>query len=420
MGSPLSGQSTDSNIPGVLGENGASTGLGAGAFERSQTGEGVHGETNSTHFAGVTGIATNPDTDGVAVFGSNEDRGAGFWKKRLRGKALKLWFFKAAAFSFCFEIAIFLLAAPSISEPERTGTVQQPYLVGPPPKLTRLVKQSINIDICGPGLSPSPVDRQNLQNDVKTAVIAWVEPMRIFGAPLTQPTDIVMGFCGANQKTRTVRHKENCEVVKAIICDVTDVKEKIPSDLNVLVETDATIRKFWKDQKPPIDSNRSFYLSSTDTIHLLAGEKYETILHEVGHAIGLGDVYAEGGFFCDIHHGEYAPTSTSVMCNANFPSLQPDDIAGAQHVYCTVFPNDCTRGVLTVEPNLDRPGQDYTNFELSSADYRPCYDRCANDDNCSAYTYVPPGVQGSDARCWLKNALPASKATVGMVSGYKP
>lgn len=79
MGIPLSGQSTDSNLPGVLGENTASNGLSAGVFGRSQAGEGVHGETNSTQFAGVTGIAANPDTDRPAVFGSNEGKGAGLW-----------------------------------------------------------------------------------------------------------------------------------------------------------------------------------------------------------------------------------------------------------------------------------------------------------------------------------------------------
>lgn len=48
MGSPLSGQSTDSNVPGVLGENTADSGVGAGVFGKSQVGEGVHGETSST------------------------------------------------------------------------------------------------------------------------------------------------------------------------------------------------------------------------------------------------------------------------------------------------------------------------------------------------------------------------------------
>jgi hypothetical protein len=175
-----------------------------------------------------------------------------------------------------------------------------------------------------------------------------------------------------------------------------------------------------------IGSGRSFYCPwrggpcpEAQVIHLAPGVGFQTVLHEFGHAFGLSDVYAEGGFFCDIHHGNYAPSSTSVMCNANFNALQSDDVEGIKHVFCSVYPGDCRRGVLTVEFDKDRPGRDYDSFDVGNS-YRQCYDPCARDKRCRAYTFVPPGVQGPSARCYLKDAIPADTMNVGMVSGYKP
>lgn len=331
----------------------------------------------------------------------------------LENKNLKYRFFISVKFSLL--MLVFAITIPAKIRAESIGVSQQAFSVaGFSEHLTQLVKKpSINIDICGAGLPALPALRLGLQNDFQNALLAWIEPMRIFGASLTRNIDI--GFCGSNirttTKTKTV--KTNCEFdieTRRVICDTEQVTEtvQIPADLRVIIET--TI--------PP--SNRSNYSSETKTIHLFNGSGFMTILHEVGHAFNLADTYAEGGFFCDIHHDRFAPSSTSVMCNANFINLQLDDIAGAQHLYCTQFPNDCNHRVLTVENDTDRPGQDYINFDLPTANSRLCYDSCADDNNCKAYTYVPPTVQGPNARCWLKNKLPSSKSVIGMVSGYKP
>jgi|GEM_PF-6999248 hypothetical protein len=73
---------------------------------------------------------------------------------------------------------------------------------------------------------------------------------------------------------------------------------------------------------------------------------------------------------------------------------------------------------VNIEPNSDRPGSDYRNFNLSTPDFRLCFEACNLDTVCQAYTYVPPGVQGPQARCWLKNAVPGSRVVSAMVSGY--
>jgi PAN domain len=81
--------------------------------------------------------------------------------------------------------------------------------------------------------------------------------------------------------------------------------------------------------------------------------------------------------------------------------------------------NCCTSGVVTqeFEPNTDRPGKDYTSFNLQTPDSNACQTTCRNDQKCQAWTYVRPGIQGPQARCWLKNAIPAAHANNCCMSG---
>jgi hypothetical protein len=72
-----------------------------------------------------------------------------------------------------------------------------------------------------------------------------------------------------------------------------------------------------------------------------------------------------------------------------------------------------------VEMNIDRPGGDYRNFDLSTASHESCRVACRGDARCKAYTYVKPGVQGPKARCWLKDTIPASRANDCCVSGVR-
>ena len=77
------------------------------------------------------------------------------------------------------------------------------------------------------------------------------------------------------------------------------------------------------------------------------------------------------------------------------------------------------QGGTTFEPNTDRPGSDYFNFELSSPQPTQCQQACIGDTNCTAWTYVQPGLQGPQARCWLKNPSPAPIPSNCCVSGIK-
>jgi hypothetical protein len=76
-------------------------------------------------------------------------------------------------------------------------------------------------------------------------------------------------------------------------------------------------------------------------------------------------------------------------------------------------------GGISTETGVDRPGSDYSAFDLPQADAGACRTACANDGACRAYTYVRPGVQGANARCYLKNAVPRPVPRDCCTSGVK-
>ena len=82
-----------------------------------------------------------------------------------------------------------------------------------------------------------------------------------------------------------------------------------------------------------------------------------------------------------------------------------------------VWPNALSAVSLREDINL--PGMDYRNFGLSSPDPRLCEQACNDDSKCMAFTYVKPGIQGREARCWLKSGVPQPVRDPNCVSGVK-
>jgi len=72
-----------------------------------------------------------------------------------------------------------------------------------------------------------------------------------------------------------------------------------------------------------------------------------------------------------------------------------------------------------LEWNVDRPGGDYRSFDLAAPSPGECQAACMNEAPCMGFTYVNPGVQGPNARCLLKSAVPAPVAQTCCVSGTK-
>ena len=71
------------------------------------------------------------------------------------------------------------------------------------------------------------------------------------------------------------------------------------------------------------------------------------------------------------------------------------------------------------ETNIDRRGSDYRSFKLASPDPGACQNACRNEGQCKAWTYVNPGVQGPEARCWLKNRIPGPTQSTCCTSGVE-
>jgi hypothetical protein len=78
--------------------------------------------------------------------------------------------------------------------------------------------------------------------------------------------------------------------------------------------------------------------------------------------------------------------------------------------------------VTHIEQNTNFAGQDYAAPNTNSA--MECGQWCASSawasagQQCHAFTWVPPGVQGPTGMCWLKGGIPASSYASGLVSGF--
>jgi hypothetical protein len=78
-----------------------------------------------------------------------------------------------------------------------------------------------------------------------------------------------------------------------------------------------------------------------------------------------------------------------------------------------------TCAAMAFERDTDRPGMDYRSIELPSSDWHLCQAECDADARCRAWTFVKPGHQGRNARCWLKTGVPEPRPGDCCVSGVK-
>jgi hypothetical protein len=74
---------------------------------------------------------------------------------------------------------------------------------------------------------------------------------------------------------------------------------------------------------------------------------------------------------------------------------------------------------FTYENNTDRTGMDYRNFTPSIADPKQCKNRCRQESQCRAYTYVKSSVIPPVGRCYLKSGVPGAAANACCISGVK-
>lgn len=72
---------------------------------------------------------------------------------------------------------------------------------------------------------------------------------------------------------------------------------------------------------------------------------------------------------------------------------------------------------------VNLPGSDIRSFDIPRPDggfvtvESICRQTCENDGQCKAWTLVKAGLQGPQAKCWLKSAIPARRADPCCTSG---
>lgn len=81
--------------------------------------------------------------------------------------------------------------------------------------------------------------------------------------------------------------------------------------------------------------------------------------------------------------------------------------------------------LLTAAPALaqsgfDRPGGDYTSFQVRTGDPAICATRCEREGRCRAWSFAYPAPPSRPvAMCWLKNQVTAAEENESSVSGVK-
>jgi len=76
-------------------------------------------------------------------------------------------------------------------------------------------------------------------------------------------------------------------------------------------------------------------------------------------------------------------------------------------------------GTILAQTGFDRPGGDYTHFQVRSGDPATCAARCERDKKCRAWSFSYPLTGGEGAVCWLKSQVPPRAENTCCVSGVR-
>jgi hypothetical protein len=76
-------------------------------------------------------------------------------------------------------------------------------------------------------------------------------------------------------------------------------------------------------------------------------------------------------------------------------------------------------GAAFAQSGFDRPGGDYTSFQLRNGDPAACAQRCERDNKCRAWSFSYPRTDRQPATCWLKNSVPPRVERECCISGVR-
>jgi len=72
-----------------------------------------------------------------------------------------------------------------------------------------------------------------------------------------------------------------------------------------------------------------------------------------------------------------------------------------------------------LEPDTNRPGGDYKDYDVREGGAEACQSDCAKDASCGSFTFVKPGIRGRFGHCFLKRGTPSPVADRCCISGVK-
>jgi hypothetical protein len=103
------------------------------------------------------------------------------------------------------------------------------------------------------------------------------------------------------------------------------------------------------------------------------------------------------------------------------PVASPCCIAGFERATAVSSASAPTAAAAASGPfvNTDLRGSSYRNFDLSADSWALCQSECKAENRCLAWTAVHPGLQGTNARCWLKDSIPQPSANSCCTSGIE-
>jgi hypothetical protein len=150
----------------------------------------------------------------------------------------------------------------------------------------------------------------------------------------------------------------------------------------------------------------------------------------------LGSPKEMGKLWFSVPAGDTAPSSVTVQitdraCNRSVssegitisPALRLDTTLSSGLASTAVATGDLPittcPGNIILESDTDRVGSDLRAIELVSGNPCECAKICEADPECQAFTFIRAGVQGSIAKCWIKNGVPDPETNPQAISGVK-
>lgn len=76
-------------------------------------------------------------------------------------------------------------------------------------------------------------------------------------------------------------------------------------------------------------------------------------------------------------------------------------------------------GAAWAQSGFDRPGGDYTSFQVRNGDPAVCAARCEREGKCRAWAFSYPRTDRQPATCWLKNSVPPRVERECCISGVR-